>query len=201
MDTVETKTVIGIFTLCFLPDCFLFLQSSQSHTSLFQEYFLHFPFAGVAVLREACMSAAMSAARVQVNQYQWPNTNTHTQTHHTHRAVISARFRAHVQACLCIQHMKIYYMYNNIFTHGLPNKHSHTHLGSWRGHLCLCMFPLLSTWLCCAPHCAHSTPAIWNQTPMDQHPAGVIHCWCWGHSTWHTAMRSLQCAYFPLFIW
>lgn len=50
-----------------------------------------------------------------------------------------------------------------------------THIGFLvQGHLCLCVFPLLSTWLCCAPHCAPSMPPIWNQTPMDQYPAGVI---------------------------
>lgn len=48
----------------------------------------------------------------------------------------------------------------------------HTSGPRW-GHLWLCMFPLLSTWLCCAPHCSHSMPPIWNQTPMDQHPAGA----------------------------
>lgn len=54
----------------------------HKHTSLFQEFCHHFPFAACAVLREACMSAALSAARVQVNQYQWANTNTQANTSH-----------------------------------------------------------------------------------------------------------------------
>lgn len=119
MDTVETRTAIEAFTLCFLPDCFVFCPSSLSHTFLFQEYFLYFPFAGVAVLREACMSAA----RVQVNQYQWANTNTHTHTHGYNNRQVSHTY-------------KLAYTYSiwrcaicttTYFTHRLVNKHCHTH--------------------------------------------------------------------------
>lgn len=87
---------------------------------------------------------------------------------------------AHTQASG--QPLNISNIYSNIWAS--KRAPSHTSGPQW-GHLWLCVFPLLSTWLCCAPHCSHSMPPLWNQTPMDEHPAGAAHCW--GHSTWHRA--------------
>lgn len=35
------------------------------------------------------------------------------------------------------------------------------------GHLCLCVFPSSSTWLCCAPRCASETQHLRQASPQD----------------------------------
>lgn len=121
----------------------------------------------------------MSAAKVQL-ECKWINISQLIHTHHTLKHIIYTQIQMHVS------HMW------SVWTHALCTA-AHVHVDTWsclvsqintlshtlgaqQGHLCLCVFPLLSTWLCCAPHCAPGMPAIWNQTPMDQHPAGAIHC-------------------------
>lgn len=89
-------------------------------------------------------------------------------------------------------------MHNNIFTHGLTNKHSHTHwvpsVGtpvSLRVSIVVHLAVLCST--LCSQHASHLKPdtygpvACWSDTPLLL----WSHCRCWGHSTWLTVMRSL----------
>lgn len=41
-------------------------------------------------------------------------------------------------------------------------------MGGGGGHLCLCVFPSSSTWLCCAPRCASETQHLRGQaSPQD----------------------------------
>lgn len=144
-----------------------------SHTSLL-EILASFPFAGVTILREVCMSAA----KVQL-ECKWINTSELIHTHHTHKHILSVERHAHTSACISVVYVECMNTCSSAYTrghmdmHGLTNKHTLTHTGCLAGTP---VSPLLSTWLCCAPHCAPGMPAIWNQTPMDQHPAGAIHC-------------------------
>lgn len=127
-----------------------------------------------------------------MNQYQRANTDTHRNVH----VYCSSTFTADApytpknsKACMLVESQI------NTLCHS-P--------GSWWGHLCLCMFPLLSTWLCCAPNMS----AIWNQTPMDQASCLPItplhlqsHCGCWGlYPRDNTHVLYINTFFFILFI-
>lgn len=54
-------------------------------------------------------------------------------------------------------------------------------------HLCLCVFPSSSTWLCCAPRCAFATKHLRGQCPLCMMTFRLSHASLSFHSVYCTA--------------
>lgn len=139
--------------------------------------------AGVTAPRR---SVCMSAAKVQLECTTIDTSEPQIQKHvhiMEHMVITTINLSGHHT----YSHARAAVPHRSPYLHVDTSAHTHTQTKTettsqmltahtfTRGHLCLCLFPLLSTWLCCAPHCAPSMSAIWNQTPMVQHLAEVIH--------------------------
>lgn len=127
------------------------------------------------------MSAALSAARVQVNQYQWANTNTQTNTSHMcmsgslcPNACVPTAFKyiQHIQKHMGFQMNALTHIRSSVGTPVTLHVPIVVHLAV----LCSTLF---------SQHASHLKPNTYGPASCRSRAL-----WCWGHSTWHRAMTA-----------
>lgn len=169
MDTVQAITVIGIFTLCFLPDCFVSLQSSTDP---------HLSLSGITsfIFHLLVLPSWGKHAWVQL-ECKWINTSEliQTQTHRTPTVIWSCQV-SHTRTSLYI---------HAAYEDMLLYKTTYSHMGSQTHPT----HQVLSGDTC-ASACSHCCPlgcAVLHTVLTACPPSETKHLWTNILQEWYTA--------------